>query len=102
MTQAGHNFEEIDSEMVQQLLGTEHSNSPAHELPTIAHIFAHAPNEKPMIPELPHGRDDFDGMKEWNHCPSVKKIRNQGKCAGDWVSIKNSTENCSYLRHFYE
>lgn len=72
--------------MVQQLLGTEHANSHLQDLPYVEHLYEHATNEKPSIPGLPHGKEEFDGLKEWNHCPSVRKIRNQGKCAGDWVS----------------
>lgn len=72
--------------MVQKLLGTEHTNSQVEDLPFFEHLYEHASNERPSFAGHSDGKDEFDGLKEWNHCPSVRKIRNQGKCAGDWVS----------------
>lgn len=82
--QAGHNFEEIDDEMVQQLVGTEHEHPDSEDLPHVEHLYNHPPNQKFLPPSM--GLDSFDGLKQWKYCPSVKKIRNQGRCASDWVS----------------
>lgn len=84
MFQAGHNFDEINHEMVQQLLGTELME---HDLPheiKIDHIHPHQPN---MMPEEMEHKKEFDGIKEWHKCASVRRVKNQGKCASDWVSI---------------
>lgn len=75
--------------MVHHMLGTELL---AHDLPhetKIDHTQYHPPNALPG--EMEH-KKEFDGIKEWHKCASVKKIKNQGKCASDWVSIFQNTD----------
>lgn len=79
--------------MVQHLVGTEHEHPHSDDLPYFEHLYDHGQNQKLIPPSM--GLDSFDGLTKWNHCPSVKKIRNQGRCASDWVSRtqKVSTHN---------
>lgn len=73
MFQAGHNFEEMNHEMVQHLVGTHLMEHDSPHETKIKHFHDHGPN---MMPEEMKHIKEFDGLKEWKKCSSVGRVKN--------------------------
>lgn len=84
-TQAGHNFEDsYEAITFNHLLGSVDSEFEVDEEPQIK--TATCSHDKVGYEGHNHTKE-FDGSVEWNYCPSVTEVKNQGKCASDWVSF---------------
>lgn len=85
--EAGHNFE--DDEEFRHLLGSLDPLKDLAPKPKPKHECIHTQmNNAAADPKVGHAKGhthSFNGLKEWKHCKSVRRVWNQGRCASDWV-----------------